>query len=111
MIEWVCRPGRILNPEKTDMQVDTSDLLASRPHGQLDHSLLQHAVETNDMELLKFVIRVGGEQKALLADDEEDQRCYAISSDVFRTAIRLGRTAILAEMIKARTSYILVCRC
>ena len=86
MIEWSCRAQRFLDSKK------------SKHGGEI--TLLQHAVEDQDMELLKFIIEIGEEQKALLAEDEDDQKCYTISSAVFYTAIRLGRTAMLAEMIK-----------
>jgi len=52
--------------------------------------------------LLKFIIELGAEQKALLAEDEDDQRCYTISRAAFYSAIKLGRTTMLAEMIKVR---------
>jgi len=56
------------------------------------------------MELLKFMIELGGEQKALLAEEEDDQKCYTVNSAVFYSAIRLGRIAMLAELIKVRAS-------
>jgi hypothetical protein len=86
MIEWACAGQRFLDSEK------------SKQEGQ--KSLLQRAVEEEDMDLLKFIIELGGEQKALLAEEEDDQKCYTIDRAVFYTAIRLGRTAMLAEMIK-----------
>ena len=88
MIGWACAGQRFLDSEK------------SKQVGE--KSLLQHAVEEEDMDLLKFIIELGGEQKALLAEEEDDQKCYTIDSAVFYTAIRLGRTAMLAEMIKVR---------
>lgn len=88
MIEWSCKAQRFLDSKK------------SKHGGEI--TLLQHAVENEDMDLLKFIIELGGEQKALLAEDEDDQKCYTVSSAVFYTAIKLGRTAMLAEMIKVR---------
>jgi hypothetical protein len=88
MIEWACTGQRFLASEK------------SKQAGE--KSLLQHAVEEEDVDLLKFIIQLGGEQKALLAEEEDDQKCYTIDRSVFYTAIRLGRTAMLAEMIKVR---------
>ena len=88
MIEWACAGQRFLDSEK------------SKQVGE--KSLLQHAVEEEDMDLLKFIIELGGEQKARLAEEEDDQKCYTIDRAVFYTAIRLGRTAMLAEMIKVR---------
>ena len=64
------------------------------------NSLFEHAVLSNNMELLKFLLELGAEQKALAAEEEDDQTSYNISQSVFATAIRLGRTDMLAEMIK-----------
>jgi hypothetical protein len=90
MIEWACKAQRFLDSDK------------SKHGGEV--SLLQHAVEEDNMDLLKFIIEIGGEQKALLAEEEDDQKCYTVNSAVFYTAIRLGRTAMLAEMIRVRDS-------
>jgi hypothetical protein len=51
MIEWSCKPQRFLDQ-------DTSK------YGD-EMTLLQHAVESEDMDLLKFIIQLGGEQKSL----------------------------------------------
>jgi hypothetical protein len=90
MIEWSCRAQRFLDSKK------------SKHGGEIP--LLQHAVEDEDMDLLKFIIEIGGEQKALLAEDEDDRTCETVSSAVFYAAIKLGRTAMLAEMIKVSAS-------
>lgn len=79
-------PQRFLDPAKQD--------LPDRD------SLFDHAVLSNDMELLKFLLELGAEQKALAAEEEDDQTSYNISQSVFSAAIRLGRTDMLAEMIK-----------
>lgn len=88
MIEWPCKAYRFL---RIDQIADAGEI-----------PLLQHAVEIEDMKLLKFIIQIGGEQKALLAEEEDDQKCYTVSRAVFHSAIRLGRTPMLAEMIKVR---------
>jgi hypothetical protein len=88
MIEWPCKAQRFLDSEK------------STDGGEI--SLLQHAIEAEDMELLKFMVEIGGEQKAILAEEEDDQKCYTVNRTVFYRAIKLGRTAMLAEMIKVR---------
>ena len=90
MIEWSCKPQRFLDQ-------DTSK------YGD-EMTLLQHAVESEDMDLLKFIIQLGGEQKSLLAEEEDDQKCYTVNSLVFYAAIKLGRTAMLAAMIKVTAS-------
>jgi hypothetical protein len=53
------------------------------------------------MDLLKFVIYLGAEQQALLAEEPDDRKAYTIDIGAFHTAIKLGRTAILTEIIKA----------
>ncbi|CZT02079.1 related to ankyrin [Rhynchosporium agropyri] len=87
MIEWTCMPQRFLDTPRND--------LATRS------TLLEHAVLSGNMELLKFIIGIGAEQKALAAEDDDDQTSYTISQSVFFAAIKKGRTSMLAEMIKA----------
>jgi hypothetical protein len=86
MINWNCDVGRIDEPVVNNGRYDT---------------LIQHAVNTDNMGLLKFVIEIGAEQQTLLAEEDDDQRCFNIDSSVFISAIRLGRTAMLGEMIEA----------
>jgi hypothetical protein len=90
MVEWACKPGRFLDSKKRTQPWDIT--------------LLQHAVEEDDMDLLKFILGIGADQKALLAEDDDDQKCYTVSLAPFYTAIKLGRTAMLAEMMKVRHS-------
>jgi hypothetical protein len=85
MIEWRCPCQRISN---------IGDRLDAH------QSLFEHAVQTYDLNLLKFLINLGAAQKALLAEGDDDQKCYSINRACFYLAIRLGRTALLAEMIK-----------
>ncbi len=85
MIEWRCPSQRISN---------VGDNLDGH------QSLFEHAVQTNDLKLFKFLINLGAEQKALLAEADDDQKCYSIDRTSFYLAIKLGRTALLAEMIK-----------
>ncbi|PQE10383.1 ankyrin repeat protein [Rutstroemia sp. NJR-2017a WRK4] len=59
-----------------------------------------YAVEKDDLKMLKFLLELATEQSALLAKHEEDQRCYNIPQNVFYKALDLGRTQMLAEMIK-----------
>jgi hypothetical protein len=98
MIEWPCKAQRFLDSAKSKEGIEIP--------------LLQHAVEAEDMELLKILIGIGAEQKALLAEEKDDQKCYTISRPVFHSAIKLGRTAMLAEMIRVRVlSYMCNVRC
>jgi hypothetical protein len=84
MVEWDCFPSRILESA-----------------GNLDkrYPLLEHSVVMNDMELFSYIMTIGAEQQALLAEEADDQKCYTVPRDIFRRAIRLGRTEILAEMV------------
>lgn len=84
MIEWSCITRRFLDPEKENDN---------------RFSLLEHAVTMNDMELFKYIMKLGAEQQAHLAEEEDDQKCYTVPREVFRRAIQLGRTEILAEMV------------
>lgn len=86
MIEWHCQPYRILDPGHKDRDVKLQ--------------LLDAAIQTDDMCLLKFIIDLGSQQQASLAQEEDDQKSYTISRNSFFLAIKLGRTAMLAEMIK-----------
>ena len=85
MIEWSCSTRRFNNSNKT---------------GDYQYSLFEHAVKTDDMDLFKFMIELGSEQQALLAEEEDDQKSYNLNCTVFQKAIKLGRTEMLAYMIK-----------
>lgn len=87
MIEWSCMPQRLQDSTNKDLSILSS--------------LLGYAVETDNMDLFKFIMQLGAEQQALLAEEEDDQKCYTVQGPVFYTAIQLGRTTMLAEMIKA----------
>lgn len=86
MMEWNCKPQRFLD--------------SKQEHYGGEQTLLEYAVQQDDMNLFKFVVELGQEQQALLAEEEDDQKCYTINRSVFYTAIKLGRTAILAEIIQ-----------
>ncbi|TVY75886.1 Uncharacterized protein LSUE1_G007435 [Lachnellula suecica] len=86
MIEWTCNAQRFLdNYNGVDRQI----------------SLLEHAVSSDNMDLLKSMIALGAEQQALLAEEPDDRKSYTIGRPVFYKAIELGRTAMLAEMVQA----------
>lgn len=87
MIEWTCKAKRIL---ETD-----------RDRNQDQESLLEYAVDQDDMTLLKFIIKLASEQQARLAAEPDDQKCYTINRSVFYKAIELGRTRMLASMIES----------
>lgn len=88
MIEWDCYPDRLL----------------ATPEGfgkDGRYGLLRYSVETDNMEIFKFIMKLGAEQQELLAEDEDDPKCYEVGVDIFRTAIARGRTVMLGEMIKS----------
>jgi len=60
------------------------------------------AVYSDNMDLLRFIMELGAEQQALRAEEDDDQKCYTIDRATFIIAINLGRTAMLAEMIKVK---------
>ncbi|TVY29345.1 Uncharacterized protein LHYA1_G001351 [Lachnellula hyalina] len=86
MIEWNCPFERF---------ADNYTGLGSRGN------LLADAVDSDDMDLLKFMLDLGAEQQALRAEEPEDRKAYTIGTDVFQRAIQRGQTSMLAEMIKA----------
>ncbi|TVY42900.1 Uncharacterized protein LSUB1_G001614 [Lachnellula subtilissima] len=86
MIEWKCPSERFANNYTG---------LGSRGN------LLADAVDSDDMDLLKFMLDLGAEQQALRAEEPEDRKAYTIDTDVFQRAIQRGQTSMLAEMIKA----------
>lgn len=91
MIEWACKPYRILDAQHEDLDV----------HMQV----LDSAILEDDMGLLKFIIELGSQQQAAMSQDEDDQKSYTINRSSFLSAIKLGRTSMLAEMIKVRSSF------
>ncbi|EHL02549.1 hypothetical protein M7I_1343 [Glarea lozoyensis 74030] len=78
MINWKCAAARFV-----DVDAHTSK------------------VYTDDISLLRFVIEIGTEQQQLLAEEDDDQKCFTIEPEVFKEAIRNGQTAMLAEMIES----------
>lgn len=87
MIQWPCKPARIL-PSK---DVEANDRI----------NLLGYAIHADNIEMFRFMMKIGAEQQALLAEDEDDARCFNVDVELFRVAIRLGRINILGEMIQA----------
>jgi hypothetical protein len=86
MINWKC---------------DAARLLQTNAYTGSHRTLIEHAVYTDDIGLLKFIIEIGTEQQKLLAEEDYDQKCFTIDPDVFNSAISLGRTSMLAEMIES----------
>lgn len=88
MVEWTGSYQRSFDTLKTDGKTDRRV------------SLLEHAVEIDNKNLLDFLIKLASEQQAIQAEDDEDQKCYEVPQAVFWKAIELGRTTMLAELIK-----------
>jgi ankyrin repeat protein len=86
MIEWPCAPQRFLDEHERGLDSQ--------------YGLFEHAVSSNDMELLKFMTSLAAEQQTRLAEEPDDRKSYTINRSVFYSAIKLGRTEMLAEMIK-----------
>ena len=91
MIEWGCMARRF----SASTQIDDHQV-----------TLWEHALHTEDMSLFKFMIELGSEQQALLAEGDDDQKSYTMGGNAFQTAIKLGRTDMLAYMIKTTGSGI-----
>ena len=94
MIEWSCYTTRILTSDQVAAAKGSSQPSSNR------QNLLEHAVVINDMKLLKFILTLGADQQARLAEEEDAQTSYTVPTHVFLKAIELGRTAMLAEMIR-----------
>lgn len=92
MIGWPCKPFRFEGASK--------DPNRGEDRRQM-FSLLKFAVITDDMTLLSFILRLSAEQNAHFAEHEENPVPFAIAEDVFHNCIALGRTHMLAELIKA----------
>lgn len=90
MIVEACYPNRILA---------TTDELETGPTGS--SSLLKFSVMTENMDMFRFIMQLGAEQQALLAEDDDDQKCFSVDAGVFQAALSFGRVTMLAEMIKA----------
>lgn len=85
MINATCYPNRLLG---TTHEVGTS-------------SLLMYAVKIDNMDIFKFIMQLGAEQQALLAEEDDDQKCFSIDMGIFQEALSRGRTTMLAEMVRA----------
>ncbi|KAI9740971.1 MAG: hypothetical protein M1818_004577 [Claussenomyces sp. TS43310] len=63
-------------------------------------TLMAWAIHTDDLKLVKFLLQVGTELSKLVATDDGSESFYRCSYLDFLTAVSLGRTAILAELIR-----------
>jgi hypothetical protein len=63
-------------------------------------SLMEYAIRVDDMKLLKFILQISLEY--LKQQDHEDETSVStvVDQSLFNIALQLGRTAMLAEMIK-----------
>jgi len=91
MINWSCKPSRVVGDPVKENDNELHDSQSS---------MLDYAVKSDNMKLLKFIMEVGAEQTALRAENDDDQTCYTMNLYVYYQAIKLGRTAMLGEMIQ-----------
>lgn len=63
------------------------------------HSLIRLAIFTNDLRLLKFLIKTGI-NLAAQKDDEDNLKVPTINRQDFELAIRLGRVELMSEIIR-----------
>ncbi|KAF7901931.1 uncharacterized protein EAF01_007229 [Botrytis porri] len=87
MIQWHCPARRFIDNDEN-------------PGSSKTFSLFQYAIEQNDLKMIKFLLDIASEQKALIAKHEDDQRCYTLPYSFFNEALFRGRTIMIAEMIK-----------
>lgn len=86
-------PRRRLGSRLTPAQPDPEHITA--------RNLLQYAIWADDLELLTFLLDLGAEYTAQqVEDDPSSTRIFRTSEDDFQYAIKLGRTRMLAEMLK-----------
>jgi hypothetical protein len=97
MIGWQCKTHWL----QDDKDLKSDEQLISRLRDKCDSSdLLSYAVRVDDMKLVKFLLQTSAECRARVPRDEN--LIYPIVEvSHFNTAIKFGRTAILAELIKA----------
>ncbi len=115
LIRWACASQRFLDTQQkhTGLKVLPNNVVPRMFGGAIgqslfyypqgvepQQSLMQQAVHANDMRLFKFIVELANGQKSLASEEEDDQKYQVIDSYLFSLAIRLGRTAMLAEMIK-----------
>ncbi|KIW41717.1 uncharacterized protein PV06_07247 [Exophiala oligosperma] len=126
LVKWTCNVDRALAEDMGERRVNDAFGAYRRPtpwlggnlsaqswswfHGAFDEiqnrrraSLVRYAIFTNDMVLLKFLIKTG---TAIAAnkDDEDTLKVMTIDQLDFEMAIRLGRVEMVSEMIRT-TGY------
>ncbi|ETI20598.1 hypothetical protein G647_08636 [Cladophialophora carrionii CBS 160.54] len=68
----------------------------------MQRSLVRYAIFTDDMTLLKFLIKIGNELATQIPDGKNDSlKVMQISQDDFGLAVRLGRVEMIGEIIKS----------
>ncbi|KAJ9641384.1 hypothetical protein H2199_005354 [Coniosporium tulheliwenetii] len=66
----------------------------------LHGSLLRYAINVDDIDLARYLLDLGVEFSTHYKDDNESSSIYSVSYSDFTYAMELGRTQILADMIK-----------
>ncbi|KIW62826.1 hypothetical protein PV04_10956 [Phialophora macrospora] len=68
----------------------------------MQRSLVRYAIFTDNMTLLKFLIKVGNELASQIVGDNKDSlKVMHVDQDDFGLAVRLGRVEMIAEIIKS----------
>lgn len=64
-------------------------------------ALLKHALHADDLHLMKFVLRIGAKATTLAATTDDDPKFYRVDQSILAEALKLGKTSMLAMLIKA----------
>lgn len=97
MIDWPCKALRVSDPQHKDRDTRMP--------------ILDIAILADDMGLLEFIIEIGAQQQAAINQEEDDKKSYTVQKRSFSLAMELGRTSMLAEMIKVIVLSIKVILC
>lgn len=91
MFDWECNTKRFIEDDQS---------LPIELKNKSQVSLMEYAVWVDDMPLLKFLLQISTEFSAKAIGEDERSVSTIVSRNLFDTAIRMGRTAMLAELIR-----------
>lgn len=89
MMKWQCHAHRISLACKDVEAFSNSNV-----------TLMDFAVDKNDLALFRILLELDMEQQKLAADDSDESHRYIFPGSLFQRAIDQGRTHMLAEAIK-----------
>ncbi|KZF21130.1 ankyrin repeat protein [Xylona heveae TC161] len=95
--EMLCWAARISDQDSS--QVFPKNILPGFEGWQNYVNPLRYAIQKNDAELTKYILSIGNEFAARLAQEDEPH-LYEVGNDDFEAAVRLGAIGPLAEMIR-----------